>query len=167
MTQTVQVLEGRVAKVTLLQNNRWLVVDVVGKSKPLGINLEGFNGLWPRAGDRISVEVNEGERWFFAEHRTLVIKKSSGPYPTLPSEDPGFFEYISYPILEWLQHYPQVSSDDVHVPIMNRAGGRSVNMVGRAFSYLAKKRRIHRVGRMKSKRPSANAREIGVWELSS
>jgi hypothetical protein len=164
MSGQIQLFEGTVNEVTELPNNRWLIVKVRGKEKPLGINLQGFTGPRPVRGNRISVQVKEGDRWFFAEHRSLVIKQGPEPHADYITVPKTILEELESFVLERFRELEQVSSDDVHDEIIERAGSYSPKIVGMVFGSLAKKRRIHKVGRIKTKRPQAHAREISVWE---
>jgi hypothetical protein len=173
LSEVQQVFEGKVVEVlrreSLYQKGgrSWILVWVKGKSNPLALDANGFTGTVPRIGDRISVQATEGQYWFFGEHRSLVIKKWPEPRADFPSAPETLIQELGRLVLDELDLTEQVSSDDVHDEIMARVGDSySPKIVGMVFGSLARKRKIHKVGRIKTRRPEAHAREITVWELT-
>ncbi len=143
----------------------WTMIKVAQKDKPLG--LRDYTGPVPQPRQHISIEAKEGNWIFFGEHRSLVITDGKAPYPRfrdMPRDLMGELEFI---VINRCRELEQVSSDDVHDDIIAVVQDTySPKIVGMVFVSLAKKRIIHKVGRMKTKRPEGNAREIAVWELT-
>lgn len=167
MTETIQLYEGRVAHIEDINRaKRWRLVTVPKMGKPLAIDINAFTGVFPNIGDRISVQAKEGSYWYFAEHRSLVIKKGPEPRADYITAPISLIQELERYVLDELDSLEQVSSDDVHDGIMERVGdgGYSPKIVGMVFGSLARKHVIHKVGRIKTKRPQAHAREITVWE---
>ena len=135
---TSRLFEGHVESIEECDtpSGHWILIHVKGKAKPLALS-SGFTGSLPQLGDKINIEVREGKKWVFGEHRTLVITKPPEPYYPLPKIDKNYLDAISQPIREWLHDHPQVSADDVYVDIMKIAGWhRDPRIIGRAFGYL-------------------------------
>jgi hypothetical protein len=157
--------EGKVANYGWVRapSRDYFLIHVRGKEKPLALDWQPPE---VKHGARVSVEVNEGDRWFFAVHRSISVTKQPVPVWKPKPEKPNFLETLSQPILDWLDSNPTVNADDVFAAITNLAMNRDPRIVGRAFQYLARKNRIHSIGFTRTRRPGTKAATIAVWELT-
>ena len=163
----VQLFEGKVTRLEEVQRDfAWKLIHVRGKEKPLAVRISEFEGQYPSPGDRVSVQALEGRSWWFAQHRSMVVKKGPEPHVDFITVPKTLILELEEYVLAELSTIDQISSDNVHDGIMERVGDRgySPKIVGMVFRSLAQKRKIHKIGRTKTKRPEAHGREIVVWE---
>ncbi len=169
MSETV--FEGRVTNIEsrFSRGVVWTLFKADNSNKPLAIQTDKLKVLknLPKIGDKISIESNEGEAWFFAKHREMVVIRGKEPQWQHPEMNEDFKNKITWPILDWLSRHNAVSANDVFHSITELAPDRDPKIVGVAFNILAKQKVIHRVGWTKSNRPECHARLIGVWHLVS
>ncbi len=125
----------------------------------------GFVGEMPKLGDRISVQVSEGYAWMFCRHRTLAVTTSE-KYWAGRAEGESYMDAVSRPILTWLQNHLTVNSDDVFEQILNAAEGRDHRIVGCAFNYLIRKKKIHAITPHHSSRPRRHRGMCWTYELT-
>jgi hypothetical protein len=156
---TVTARERRPAK----DGAEYLLLYTKETPKPLAIR----NGtIWPPNGSRISADVNPGSRWDFARSREISVDSSPAPAYALEKRIPGVAELLVPLILDWLRFHRTVSSDDVYDKARELLPDRDPRVLGVAFQYLARQRRIRRVGVARSHRKvNHHYPNMAIWEL--
>ncbi len=176
-TTTFSLYTGRVTRVETTRNGKWHIIHVKDKSKPLAVDVKGFEGELPKVGDKINVQASEGKVWFFSQHRSMVIVQEEPYYSIedLPNANATRTEKVIALIRREFQRKDQITSDDIFDAAMSAVGnymedGRwniDPRFIGHAFHALSQIKEIHKVATRKSERIKFNhARDLSVWELT-
>jgi hypothetical protein len=165
--QTTATFQGKVKNIeyhTTVRGDQYVLVYVRGMMKPLAVATSRTQEI-PNEGDHVSVEANEGNEWFFPNHRaTVIIKPSDWATWKKPSTiDQPRREQAEAIVMEYLNKNGSVCADDVSLPIQNLFPERNARIVGAIFLGLSKRGVIHKFGYRPTERKAHHGSDLAVW----
>lgn len=141
----------------------YTLIYLKNRARPLAIK-EG--SVWPPNGAVVNCRANPGTTWDFAVSREISVDPSQSPPYDLEKRIPGMAQLLAPLVLDWLRWNRTCTSDDIHDQALGLIGDRDHRVIGTAFSHLAHRRIIKRVGIARSKREVNHHNPVmSVWEL--
>jgi hypothetical protein len=166
---STRLVEGKVGRTEWVQkgDKNWFLAHIYNESKPVAFGYDP--GI--KAGDKLSIEAQEGVAWMFQAHRSPAITPKENPvfivvehFPTWKGRSADIAQMIMSKLT--IEGYVQVTGNDVLDHVRKEFPEKDARIIGAAFQGLSRRRVIHKVGDRQSALPDQHSQTITVWELT-